>query len=92
MTPQTDLRHGRSRRLAPLLLCLVIPGVLALGACGKGPGRDGKAAEATKAPEAVPVEVAAVARRPIAASYTGTAPLELLSREVDRYIAAASAN
>ncbi len=76
MTPQTDLRHGRSRRLAPLLLCLVIPGVLALGACGKGPGKDGKAAEATKAPEAVPVEVAAVARRPIAASYTGTAPLE----------------
>ncbi len=76
MTPQTDLCRGRSLRLAPLLLCLVVPGVLALGACGKGPGKDGKAAEATKAPEAVPVEVAAVARRPIAASYTGTAPLE----------------
>ncbi|HWI25199.1 MAG TPA: efflux RND transporter periplasmic adaptor subunit [Lysobacter sp.] len=35
-------------------------------------GKDG----ADKGPEAVPVEVAAVSRRPIAASYTGTAPLD----------------
>lgn len=76
MTVPTAPRHGRSSRLVPVLLCLVVPGVLALGACGKGQGEGGEAAEAAKAPEAVPVEVAAVARRPIAASYTGSAPLE----------------
>ncbi len=58
---------------------LLVTCVLALGACKKGgegdataKGKDG----ADKGPEAVPVEVAAVSRRPIAASYTGTAPLE----------------
>ena len=58
---------------------LLISCALALAACKKGgegeamaKGKDG----ADKGPEAVPVEVAAVARRPIAASYTGTAPLE----------------
>lgn len=77
MTPPTDLRRGRSPYLVPLLLCLLVPGVLALGACGKGggPGAEGAQAEA-RAPEAVPVEVAAVARRPISASFTGTAALE----------------
>ncbi len=75
MTVPTAPRHGRSSRLVPVFLCLVVPGVLALGAC-KGPGEGGEGAEAVKAPEAVPVEVAAVARRPIAASYTGSAPLE----------------
>lgn len=38
-------------------------------------GKDGKE-QADKAPEAVPVEVAKAARRSIAASYMGTAPLE----------------
>ena len=38
-------------------------------------GKDGKE-QAEKAPEAVPVEVAKAARRSIAASYMGTAPLE----------------
>ena len=38
-------------------------------------GKDGKE-QADKAPEAVPVEVAKAARRTIAASYMGTAPLE----------------
>jgi len=49
-----------------------------LGACKKGDG-DAQAANgdaASKGPEAVPVEVALAARRPIAASYSGTAPLE----------------
>ena len=58
---------------------LLISCALALAACKKGgegdamaKGKDG----ADKGPEAVPVEVASVSRRPIAASYTGTAPLE----------------
>lgn len=76
MTSPTAQRHGRAPRLAPLLLCLLVPGVLVLAACGKGGDAGGDAPGAAKAPEAVPVEVAAVARRPIAASYTGTAPLE----------------
>src|SRR3546814_13419760 len=55
MTVPTAPRHGRSSRLVPVFLCLVVPGVLALGAC-KGPGEGGEGAEAAKAPEAVPVE------------------------------------
>lgn len=83
MIRTTDPMHGRlpnarSPLLVPLLLCLLVPGVLALGACKKG--GDGAAATtgdgADKAPEAVPVEVAKVARHAIAASYSGTAPLE----------------
>lgn len=46
-----------------------------LGGCKKGEG-DAEAKAAEKGPDAIPVEVAAVARRPIAASYSGTAPLE----------------
>ena len=52
--------------------------MLLLGACkrdGDGAGKPGDA-DASKGPEAVPVEVARVSRRAIAASYTGTAPLE----------------
>lgn len=63
---------------------------LALTGCGKqgsadkdaataeakqGEGKDGKGQD-DKQPEAVPVEVADVAKRPISASYTGTANLE----------------
>ena len=66
-----------------LLLCLLTPGVLALGACKveTGPAADAKAATkdgegADKAAEAVPVEAAKVERRSIAASYGGTAALE----------------
>lgn len=43
-------------------------------AAGKEEGKDGK--EGEKKVEAVPVEVAAVAKRPISASYAGTANLE----------------
>src|SRR5690606_19855123 len=60
----------------PLLLCAVLSASLA--ACGGGgaapPGAAGGPGD--KAPEAVPVEVARASRRAIAASYTGTAPLE----------------
>ena len=71
----------RSGRILPLALLAV---ALAMGmtACkvttGDGKdegGKDGKE-QADKAPEAVPVEVAKAARRSIAASYMGTAPLE----------------
>jgi membrane fusion protein (multidrug efflux system) len=82
MTRTTDHAAGRltpaRRLLVPLLLCLMVPGLLALGACKRGNGEgggDGKD-DAAKAPEAVPVEVATVGRRPIAASYAGTAPLD----------------
>ena len=56
---------------AALLLALitVLPG------CKKGGEAQAKDKE-DKGPDAVPVEVVAVARRPIAASYSGTAPLE----------------
>ena len=71
----------RPGRILPLALLAV---ALAMGmtACkvktGDGKdegGKDGKE-QADKAPEAVPVEVAKAARRSIAASYMGTAPLE----------------
>jgi membrane fusion protein (multidrug efflux system) len=56
----------------------VLAASLLLAAC-KGGGGDaeakGKAGE-DKGPDAIPVEVEAAARRAIAASYTGTAPLE----------------
>jgi membrane fusion protein (multidrug efflux system) len=58
---------------------LLVTGVLALAAC-KGGGGDEAAANGKdpkkKGPEAVPVEVAQASRRAVAASYTGTAPLE----------------
>lgn len=75
MIRTTDPVRGR---LSPLLLCLLVPGLLALGACGKGGDAGAKASKdgAEKGPEAVPVEVAKVARHAIAASYSGTAALE----------------
>ncbi|HET7126542.1 MAG TPA: efflux RND transporter periplasmic adaptor subunit [Lysobacter sp.] len=70
-------RHAAGRALRPLpafaiAACLA---VALLGGCKKGDG-DAQAKEADKGPDAIPVEVAAVARRPISASYSGTAPLE----------------
>lgn len=63
--------YGQRRIAASLLLCLA-----ALSACsdGKDEAETGKDNEAVV--EAIPVEVARVVRRPVAASYTGTAPLE----------------
>jgi len=64
------------RRLC--LVALAAACTLALAACQPG-GGDAKAAEGgeeKKQADAVPVEVAAVERRAVAASYSGTAPLE----------------
>jgi membrane fusion protein, multidrug efflux system len=72
--PALRAAHGRPRLPAlPVLLACVL--ALAAGGCKKGGEAQAKDKEA-KGPEAVPVEVATVARRPIAASYSGTAPLE----------------
>ncbi len=54
---------------------LALAALAALAGCQKEGGAQAKEKE-DKGPDAVPVEVARVARRPIAASYTGTAPLE----------------
>ena len=66
------LSRGHVRAVVLALAC-----VLSVAACkggspdGAAPGEDGK-----NGPEAVTVEVAAVETRPVAASYSGTAPLE----------------
>jgi membrane fusion protein, multidrug efflux system len=72
------------RQLAPKITLTraigvgLLLGCLALSACKSG--ADGESAkdkkQEQKAEDAVPVEVAAIVRRPIAASYSGTAPLE----------------
>ncbi len=69
------MSRGWQRTL--LAACLAM-GVALLGGCKGGPEGDAQAKEpgADKAEEAVPVEVVKAARRSIAASYTGTAPLE----------------
>jgi membrane fusion protein (multidrug efflux system) len=68
-------RPGRFLPLALLAVALAV----GVSACKGKPG-DAEAVadkeQADKAPEAVPVEVAKVERRSIAASYMGTAPLE----------------
>lgn len=86
-----NMRHftrteGRGlHRAAPgftpaLTTCLkvgLLAGILSLAACKGGGNGDADAKDAEKkGPEAVPVEVAQASRRAIAASYTGTAPLE----------------
>jgi len=60
-----------------LKVCL-LPCLLALAACQGGGDGEAKVkpGDEKKGPEAVPVEVAQASRRAIAASYTGTAPLE----------------
>jgi membrane fusion protein (multidrug efflux system) len=64
--------------MSAVFASLLVTGVLALSACKGGQGE--AAADAKdpkkKGPEAVPVEVAQASRRAVAASYTGTAPLE----------------
>jgi membrane fusion protein (multidrug efflux system) len=57
---------------------LLLASILLLAACKGGNGdAEAKGPDgADKGPEAVPVEVEAASRRAIAASYTGTAPLE----------------
>lgn len=79
--PVSTVTRSRGPRPAarPLVIALLLGSVLVLGACKRGgeggaqaKGKDGE----DKGPEAVPVEVVAASRRAIAASYTGTAPLE----------------
>ena len=73
MLPNSSLSRGQRYRASVLLLGCV----LALGACKKGGEGEAKAKDGeNKGPEAIPVEVVPAARRAIAASYTGTAPLE----------------
>ena len=70
LAPAARMTLARSMGMGVLLGCLVLAG------CKPG-GQDAKAKEQeSKAEEAVPVEAVAVSTRAIAASYTGTAPLE----------------
>lgn len=79
MRPSTPATVLRTRRLLPLARLSLLAMALGLAACkgggdgGKGP--DGKD-EASKGPEATPVEVIKATTRSISASYAGTAPLE----------------
>ncbi len=65
----------------PMIATAIIVGCLALASCKGGSGAGDAEAKAKqqqdkKAAEAVPVEAVPISRRAIAASYTGTAPLE----------------
>ena len=72
--------HSPRRQHVLRAAVLALSCAVALAACkGGGNGEAQAKASAEKAPEAVPVEVAKTARRAIAASYTGTAPLEALA-------------
>ena len=69
------VRHSRIRATA---LAILAAGMFALAGCDKGEG-EAQAADGVgekKQADAVPVEVASAQRRAVAASYTGTAPLE----------------
>jgi membrane fusion protein, multidrug efflux system len=82
MMPDDTTPHSpiARTRLARAMGIGVLLGCLALGACKMGvSGGDAEAKakeDEKKAQETVPVEAVNVARRPIAASYSGTAPLE----------------
>lgn len=69
--------HPSVRRRAPLVSTVALACLVALAGC-KGNGEAQATAAGEKGPEAIPVEVAPATRRAIAASYTGTAPLEAL--------------
>lgn len=72
------MRQTSLRPVSAVLTCLILTGALALSACkGGGNGNaEAKAKDEKKGPEAIPVEVAQATRRAVAASYSGTAPLE----------------
>jgi len=68
-------RMRPARHVRTLLIAFLLVG--GLSACkGGGEGEAQAKSDKDNKPEAIPVEVASAARRPIAASYTGTAPLE----------------
>lgn len=66
--------HGVFRAAPPFAIAFLLAATFA--ACSKGGEAKADGKDKDKGPEAVPVEVARATRRPIAASYTGTAPLE----------------
>ncbi len=73
--------YPRKLRTMTTVVAALLVAALALSGCKGGPqGADaeakGKKGEEAKKPEPVPVEAVPISRRPIAASYTGTAPLE----------------
>ncbi len=74
-------RPHSGRSYLRLALVPVLCGLLVLSACkggGPTPEAQAKNGEGPKEPDAVPVEVAKVTHRPVAASYSGTAALEAL--------------
>jgi membrane fusion protein (multidrug efflux system) len=74
-------RPHSGRSYLRLALVPVLCGLLVLSACkggGPTPEAQAKNGDAPKEPDAVPVEVAKVTHRPVAASYSGTAALEAL--------------
>jgi membrane fusion protein (multidrug efflux system) len=72
--------HALRRQPVLRAAVLALSCAVALAACkGGGNGEAQAKANEQKAPEAVPVEVAKASRRAVAASYTGTAPLEALA-------------
>ena len=75
--PATTLDNARSMRSAGARAVAIAAACLfVLAACKPGDGEAQAADAEKKEVDAVPVEVAAAQRRPVAASYTGTAPLE----------------
>lgn len=69
--------HPIRRRGLVLAVAVALPCLIALSGCKGGPQGEAQAKSAEqKEPEAVPVEVARATHRAVAASYTGTAPLE----------------
>ncbi|WFC40356.1 efflux RND transporter periplasmic adaptor subunit [Pseudoxanthomonas sp. SE1] len=74
-------RHDSGHSYLRLALVPVLCSLLVLSACkggGPTPEAQAKNGEAPKEPDAVPVEVVKASRRPVAASYSGTAALEAL--------------
>ena len=70
----SDSRHPRPFRLRALVLAAAA--AFALAGCNAEGEAQAAEGEEQKQVDAVPVEVAAAQRRAVAASYTGTAPLE----------------
>ena len=69
-------RHTPRRRHGMRAAAVAFVLATALTACKKGGGGPGEAQAKEPEVEAIPVEVVKAANRPIAASYTGTAPLD----------------
>ncbi|MFC0677745.1 efflux RND transporter periplasmic adaptor subunit [Lysobacter korlensis] len=64
------------RRRGPMLSAVALSCLIVISGCKGGEGEAQAKSAEEKAAEAIPVEVAPASHRAIAASYTGTAPLE----------------